>query len=253
MDDVPLCERSRVFLDLVQQRIVQALPRIRQLRPTRRSKPDGSYVTDADLLVEKVLFEQVGESLPEAAIVSEERGSTRPLVSSGTHDGLVVVIDPIDGTENFTSGLLEWGVSISIYAGPKHVSSLLGCPELQLWLRTGQPIEKSTSRIRGLSSSLRKSDLLQIEDGFEYRILGCCVYNLLNVVRGAFHSFENPRGARSWDILAGLNLAVEHGLNVTVESQEYAGQYLPPTEKYRFKIEQRPGVHHREGAEPGRG
>jgi len=253
VDDRPLGERSRVFFDLVQQRIGQQLPQIRQLRHTRRPKADGSYVTDADLLVEKVLFDLIEGSFPEATIVSEERGTAPPLVAQDTHDDLVVVIDPIDGTENFTSGLLEWGVSISVYAGPQHVGSMLGCPELQLWLRTGQPIERSTSRIRGLSSSLRKSDLLQIEDGLEYRILGCCVYNLLNVVRGAFHSFENPRGACSWDILAGLNLAVEHGLIVSVESQEYAGQYLPPTQKYRFKIEQRPGVHHREGPEPGRG
>jgi hypothetical protein len=39
--------------------------------------------------------------------------------------------------------------------------------------------------------------------------------------------------------LAGLNLALEHGLSVTVEGKEYAGEYLSPHQKYRFKIEQR--------------
>jgi fructose-1,6-bisphosphatase/inositol monophosphatase family enzyme len=110
---------------------------------------------------------------------------------------------------------------------------------MRQWLGTGDKCEKFVSRIRGLSSSLTKEDLLAATSGYEYRVLGCCVYNMLNVIRGSFHSFENPKGANSWDILAGLNLALEHGLAVTVEGNKYAGEYLPADQKYRFKVEQR--------------
>ena len=55
---------------------------------------------------------------------------------------------------------------------------------------------------------------------------------------GSFLPFENPKGANSWGILGGLNLAVEHGLRVEVEGRTYAGEYLEPTRKYRFKVEQ---------------
>ena len=38
--------------------------------------------------------------------------------------GWIAVLDPIDGTENFCSGLKEWGVSLSIWQGARHAGSL---------------------------------------------------------------------------------------------------------------------------------
>lgn len=225
------------FLDSVPPAVEQALSSILAKRTARSLKSDGSYVTTGDLEMQDVLLKLVRHHLPNAIVVSEEMDV--PHTSTGSD--VVVVIDPIDGTENFTSGLAEWGVSISCYSGGRHAGSLLGCPELRQWARSGQPIPggRFESRIRGLSSSLSKKDLAAIEDGFEYRIIGCCVYNMLSVVRGSFKSFENPKGANAWDILAGLNLALERGLNVTVEGRIYAGEYLTPDRKYRFKVENR--------------
>nr|HRY62645.1 inositol monophosphatase [Candidatus Paceibacterota bacterium] len=76
-------------------------------------------------------------------------------------------------------------------------------------------------------------------DGYEYRIMGCCVYNMYNVIKGSFAAFENPKGAYSWDIIAGLNLAAEHDLVVVVEGKKYNGEFLDPAKKYRFKIKQK--------------
>jgi fructose-1,6-bisphosphatase/inositol monophosphatase family enzyme len=116
------------------------------------------------------------------------------------------------------------------------VGSLLGCPELILWLKSGDSIPNYFSRIRGLSSSLQKEELITATQGHEYRILGCCVYNMINVIRGSFLSFENPKGAHSWDILGGLNLALEHKLKVIVNDKAYSGEYLPADQKYRFWV-----------------
>jgi fructose-1,6-bisphosphatase/inositol monophosphatase family enzyme len=215
--------------------IDNALPSLLALRSQRVSKPDGSYVTKGDLLAQELAMRFVHQSLPGARIVSEELKD--PIGESDAE--YVFIIDPIDGTENFTSGLPEWGISICCYQRDRHVHSLIGCPEMRQWLGTGDKCEKFVSRIRGLSSSLTKEDLLAATSSYEYRVLGCCVYNMLNVIRGSLHSFENPKGANSWDILAGLNLALEHGLAVTVEGNKYAGEYLPADQKYRFKVEQR--------------
>lgn len=211
------------------------LPAILAVRSERISKPDGSYVTKGDLLAQDLVLRFVERAFPGAQVVSEElREPFGDLEAE-----VVFVVDPIDGTENFTSGLPEWGISISCYQGDRHVHSLIGCPEMHQWLSTGDACDKFVSRIRGLSSSLTKEDLLAATSGYEYRVLGCCVYNMLSVIRGSLHSFENPKGANSWDILAGLNLALEHGLAVTVEGKKYAGEYLPADQKYRFKVEQR--------------
>jgi fructose-1,6-bisphosphatase/inositol monophosphatase family enzyme len=148
-------------------------------------------------------------------------------------------VDPIDGTENFTSGLPEWGISVSCYLGGVHSGSLIGCPEIGHWIMTGETITRHRSRIRGLSSSLSKEEILEATQGFEYRISGCCVYNMMSVIRGSFLSFENPKGVWSWDILGGLNLALEHGLKVELENKPYAGEYLTPDRRYRFKVENR--------------
>lgn len=203
-------------------------------RIKRHQKTDGSYVTDGDLLMQELLTSFLVQRIPDITIVSEEF-AVNPMAIS---DGISVVIDPIDGTENFTSGLPEWGVSVACYKQGQHIASLLGCPEFGIWHGTGVSLaQRYSSRIRGLSSSLSRDDLLAATQGYEYRIIGCCVYNMVNVIQGKFFSFENPKGANSWDILAGLNLALEQGLEVTVDGKPYAGEYLTPDRKYRFKIE----------------
>jgi myo-inositol-1(or 4)-monophosphatase len=222
----------QTFLELIPSAISAKTQAVLALRNAREQKPDGSYVTKGDLLVQDILFGLLRTHLPNCRIVSEEQKNNAEPADTGT----TVVIDPIDGTENFTSGLAEWGISVACYQDGRHAASLLACPEMGLWLRTGQTVQRHTSRIRALSSSLSKDDLIAATQGYEYRVLGCCVYNMLNVIRGSFQSFENPKGANSWDILAGLNLALEHKLSVSVENSVYHGEYLRPHKKYRFKI-----------------
>ena len=212
----------------------KALPEILKQRNNFTAKRDGSFVSQGDILIQQLTINHINNFLPDSFLISEELCQTEKKESDNE---VVFILDPIDGTENFVSGFAEWGTSISCYFKNYHVASLLGCPEMGLWLQTGCKLNRFSSRIRGLSSSLSRDDLMRATQGYEYRITGCCVYNMLNVIRGSFHSFENPKGAHSWDILAGLNLALEHGLTVNVEGGAYAGEYLSPDRKYRFKIE----------------
>lgn len=223
------------FFDAVEAALRgEALQQVLALRNTAVRKDDDSYVTEGDLLVQERVKALVQAHLPGALLVSEELRNSTVAPAPGQW---AVVLDPIDGTENFTSGLPEWGISLCCYRGEAHVASLIGAPEMGLWLRSGQSLVRHRSRIRGLSSSLSREEIMKATEGFEYRILGCCVVNMMNVVRGSFHSFENPKGAWCWDILAGLNLALEHGLRVTVEGEAYTGAYLPPGRRFKFKVE----------------
>ncbi|MFC5050677.1 inositol monophosphatase family protein [Rubritalea spongiae] len=219
-------------LNLIQEGVLQQLEEILALRATREEKEDGSYVTKGDLMVQDIVMQKIAGHYPDAIVISEELKNVEVDISSSD----VFVVDPIDGTENFTSGLAEWGVSVSHYQNGKHFESMVFCPEMQQCVQTGDVFERHESRICGLSSSLTIEEIIQATRGFEYRILGCCVYNMMNVLKGSFCTFENPKGANSWDILAGLNLALEHGLNVIVNDKQYHGEYLPHTTKYRFKV-----------------
>jgi myo-inositol-1(or 4)-monophosphatase len=214
--------------------ILKVLPEILDKRGSRIMKDDNSYVTEGDLLCETVVKDFIAKEYPEYYLVSEESPADNV---SNSKQKKVIILDPIDGTENFTSGLKEWGVALCVYENGMHQESMLALPELDCYLKTGDVFEKFESRICGISSSLTKEDILNLVPGFEYRIIGCAVYNMYNVVTGSFHSFENPKGAKVWDILPGLNLALENGLSVLVNNKKYHGELLEPNQKYIFKIQ----------------
>jgi myo-inositol-1(or 4)-monophosphatase len=220
------------FLEKIRECVTENVSAVMALRNERKQKDDSSFVTQGDLLINDIILEIALQQTEQIIIVSEENVNAE-LEDEGAY---ILVVDPIDGTENFTSGLPEWGVSVSCFHHGRHVGSLLGCPEMNIWLKSGDAVPNFFSRIRGLSSSLQKEDLVVATKGHEYRILGCCVYNMINVIRGSFLSFENPKGAHSWDILAGINLALEHNLKVIVNGKEYSGEYLPAHQKYRFWV-----------------
>jgi myo-inositol-1(or 4)-monophosphatase len=209
------------------------LERITALRANKQEKSDGSYVSEGDLLCEALIKTYIAENLEDFYLISEESPEDNEL---SFQKGNVIILDPIDGTENFVSGLKEWGVAVCYYKNGVHQQSMLALPELGLYLTTGDEVKRFNSRISGISSSLTKDDLLKLPTGFEYRIIGCAVYNMYNVVVGSYYSFENPKGAYVWDIIPGLNMALEHGLNVTVNNNPYHGELLRPNQKYIFKI-----------------
>lgn len=221
-----ICEDIRALIEA-------NLSTICSLRDKKIKKADDSYVSEGDLLCETLVKDYITTNWPNFYLVSEET----PLENTyNIKQPNIIVLDPIDGTENFVSGLKEWGVAVCVYQDGVHKQSMLALPELACYLITGDTPKRFQSRIAGISSSLTKEDLLKLEPGFEYRIIGCCVYNMYNVVTGAYYSFENPKGAKIWDIIPGLNLAIEQGLKVIVNNKPYHGELLEPDQKYCFKI-----------------
>lgn len=219
------------------EQIQQALPQILEGRAHLRLKADNSYVSEGDLKIQEIAIEWAAQHLPEHRLISEE------MVPSDTDwnpRGSYIVIDPIDGTENFISGLREWGVGISIYTHGVHQESCIFLPELGERQITGMPWQRHQSRIVGLSSSLTATDLKDLpwQQGVEFRIIGCSMYNLLMAARGSFKVFENVKGVNCWDILPGLNLALEAGCKAWVNGEPYQSQILFPVKKYRIKIAQ---------------
>ena len=45
---------------------------------------------------------------------------------------------------------------------------------------------------------------------FDYRALGCSMINMYYVLTGSFNHYVDPIGGFVWDILPGLNLALEN-------------------------------------------
>jgi myo-inositol-1(or 4)-monophosphatase len=221
--------------NLIVRQIKSELSEVLALRNNFEKKEDDSFVSKGDLLVQEIVFKMCQEYLPNHTLISEE---CAPFVDMQWDiNGSYVVLDPIDGTENFVSGLKEWGIGISIYTNGKHQESCIYLPELDEVAISNQPLKKYTSRIHGLSSSLKKEDLELLPEGFEYRIIGCSMYNMLSAVKGSYARFENINGVNCWDVLPGLNLALENGVKAFVDGEPYRGQLLFPTKKYKILIE----------------
>lgn len=216
----------------VRQRVDELLPDIERLRRSVEWKIDGSPVSAADRLVEAEVEKLLVIRFGKLNFIGEETFQENQVGSAD----LTAVLDPIDGTENFISGLKEWGTSLSLWWRKKHLASILLLPELNQSLVTGNEIEKHESRIHSFSSSTSSELISRLQIGQENRISGCAVFNLFSVVTGRFSTFSNPVGAYSWDLLAGLQLALEHGCKVEVEGEKYDGEYLEPGQRYRVEI-----------------
>jgi len=214
--------------------VLSHLDKIVSLRSTKMLKPDSTFVSKGDILCQEIIFSYLNRSLDDFVLISEEADFTNLHTDSAKR---IITIDPIDGTENFVSGLKEWGIGVSIYCNGIHEQSMIMLPELGLSLFSGDMIEGvSDSRICGLSSYMSSDDFIGLDNTYEYRIMGCCMYNMYNVIKGSYSKFVHLKGAYSWDILPGINLSLEHGLSVSIDGKPYKGEFLMPGIKYRFIV-----------------
>lgn len=233
-------DQTRSLMTDLSDLVMTSMPEIEKRRYDVAWKADGSPVTAADIYLENIIQRFLEERIEGLIFIGEESYSSLA-VSDGEGD-FYAIVDPIDGTENFCSGLKEWGVGFTLWKGAGHLGSMLLMPELNERLMTGDTVSPIRSRIRGFSSSICPEIVNGIAEGGESRLMGCAVYNLYNVVRGAYARFTNPRGAYAWDLLPGLMLALEHGCDVLLDGQPYDGRILASDRKYRVDITNRRAV-----------
>jgi histidinol-phosphatase len=129
-----------------------SLPRFRAADLRVETKPDLSPVTDADRAVERALRERIAAERPGESVFGEEEGD----------DGGAVrwIVDPIDGTRNFTRGLPVWATLIALERDGDIVCGVVSAPALghRWWAaraagawRDGERIQ--VSRVAALESA----------------------------------------------------------------------------------------------------
>lgn len=94
------------------------LPRFRQLDPSEIiEKGPDDLVTIADRESEAALAGGLADLLPDARIVGEEACAADPALADRMGEGLVWIIDPIDGTHNFAHGNPPFAIMIALADG----------------------------------------------------------------------------------------------------------------------------------------
>jgi histidinol-phosphatase len=88
------------------------------------TKPDRSFVTQADTAIERMIRERIGTAYPDHGLVGEEYG-----VASG--DARVRwYIDPIDGTHNFIRGVPLFGMLLGVEEDGRLQAGVISAPAL---------------------------------------------------------------------------------------------------------------------------
>ena len=214
------------------QIIINSMEDIKNLKNKTIQKSDNSFVSEGDLLVQKLIADEIKKKYNNYYFISEENDHKEKWKKYNDF----IVLDPIDGTENFISGMKEWGVGISIFKNKEHTESMIFLPDMNITLKSGDKVSKNKSRIIGMSSRYFKKGLKPCDNNFEYRALGCSMINMYYVITGSFKSYVDTNGGFIWDILPGLNLALENNCEVYVEGEKYNGQFLSPEKRYKLQI-----------------
>jgi len=90
-------------------------------------KKDGTAVTQADHEVEEMARARVAASGLELDVLGEEMGGG-PAAAAGTRSRLI--IDPIDGTEEFSRGIPTFGTLMGVENGGEIVAAMASAPGL---------------------------------------------------------------------------------------------------------------------------
>ena len=95
------------------------------------TKPDRTFVTQADTTIERLIRERIGRAYPDHGLVGEEYGA---------EDGAGTVrwyIDPIDGTHNFMRGVSLFGTLLAVEEDGAVVAGVMSAPALgERWYAT---------------------------------------------------------------------------------------------------------------------
>ena len=98
-----------LVVQLAQQQI---MPRFNQV--SYKFKQDGSLVTAADTAMQTAMVEALHKNWPEYQLLGEEMSAEQQQSLLDNHEQGLWVLDPLDGTSNFASGIPIFSVSLAL-------------------------------------------------------------------------------------------------------------------------------------------
>lgn len=109
----------------------EIMPRFRNLGlgAVRTKTSAIDLVTDADEAAERMIASRIGAAFPNALVIGEEATGRDPsLLDALEHAELAVLVDPVDGTKNFASGLPLFGVMAAVVTRGEVVAGAIHDP-----------------------------------------------------------------------------------------------------------------------------
>lgn len=209
------------------------------------NKVDGSLLTEADLAANELILDGIGSRFEDHGILTEEGMTVAP------ESTYVWIIDPLDGTTNFTWRIPIWSVSIALARQGTLEVGVIAFPALGRTyhaLRGGGaflndhrfetvPLSKrEDNQIFVTCTNTLKNYTLEIP--YKVRVLGSASYNLVMVAEGDAVGGMEQR-PKIWDAAAGHLIIEEAG---GIVGHPFSPPFFPFTPKSDYADISRPMI-----------
>ncbi|MCF3648335.1 inositol monophosphatase family protein [Synoicihabitans lomoniglobus] len=192
-------------------------------------KADGSRVTETDHAISEAILGELIATFPEDIGLSEELMTDQPIEVSSR---FAWVLDPIDGTNNFATGLAQCAISLALFEHGEPVYGVIydasrrrlmhGGPGFGMWdgetQTTVRTRELSRTSVIGFHSPHEASKYPHHGDAVvrqcKVRALGSSALHLAYVAAGLFDGTVD-HNVKLWDIAAGIPMVRAAGGQVT--------------------------------------
>lgn len=215
----------------------EIMPRFRKLTAGDIAEKASAIdlVTQADLLTEQRIIAELKARFPGALIVGEEAyESDKSVVAALAGAELAFVIDPVDGTYNFTSGLPLFGSMLAVVANGETVAGIIHDPILgdtivaargagtHLRRRDGETVRLRVASPEPLDRMVGMMAWADMREPDRSRVAGnmaktrmrlsynCSAYEYWMVTSGRVHFIGHSK-LMPWDHLAGVLAHQEAG------------------------------------------
>lgn len=221
---------DQIQLESIKEIILEAscLFADRQAAAHRQTKGVADYVTEVDFAVQKFIRDNLAKLYPEIQFMGEEKDNAEIDMN-----GLVWVLDPVDGTTNLIHDYRASAISLALLSDKEPVLGIIYHPYLQemYWAQKGKGSFLNGEPIHVSSAGTMQESLIAIgtspyykqmagqlfpvfqrvfEDCQDIRRSGSAAIDLAYVAAGRVEGFFE-KDLKLWDFAAGMLLVREAG------------------------------------------
>ena len=199
---------------------------------TPEIKNGSEIVTQADRNCQKIIIDRIKENYPDHGFIAEEGADGGPLFQQPRSSTPIWwIIDPIDGTNNYAHGILDFSVSIAAVYEGSPIVAVIFAPATDSMFTTARDADAllNCSRINTSEDDIDRYSSFGIDSHFNpdqadtiahliketrFRNLGSTALHLAYIAKGAMIGCMTTT-TKIWDIAAGVLLIENAGGVVT--------------------------------------
>jgi 3'(2'), 5'-bisphosphate nucleotidase len=192
--------------------------RLLELRAELSDLPPDEVKKRGDAAAQLALAEGLAAARPDDAVLSEEAADDPVRLDSAR----VWIIDPLDGTREYSEGRSDWAVHVALWADGALVAGAVALPGLGTVLTTqpasvvpprdeAAPLRMAVSRSRPPAIATGVADAL----GADLVAMGSAGFKVAAVVRGEADLYVHGGGQYEWDSAAPVAVAQAAGLHAS--------------------------------------